>query len=170
MFRGIVLAALVALSGAAPQAPASGWVEIAWPFPRDAWPAGKAYRCRDCDLEVYIRPKLGFCNCTTGVTDDAEVDAVSDVDMISLDFDAHAPGEPVEAAGLRGRARGYTLRMPDGAARAAIGFALSSKCDLLVAAGLGPDAADPARISALLESRPVIAWIKTALGLTRLSM
>jgi hypothetical protein len=171
MVRGVVLAALVALTGAAPQAPpASGWEEIAWPFPRDAWPAGKAYRCRDCDLEVYIRAKLGFCNCTTGVTDDAEVDAVSDVDMISQEFDAPAPGEMVEAAGLRGRARGYAVRMPDGTARAAVGFALSSKCDLLVAAGLGRDAADPARVAALLGSPPVAAWIAGSLGLPGLAM
>ena len=22
-----------------------GWREIAWPFPRDGWPAGRAFRC-----------------------------------------------------------------------------------------------------------------------------
>ena len=170
MVRGAVLAALIALSGAAPRAPAAGWDEIAWPFPRDAWPAGKAYRCRDCDLEVTIRPKIGFCNCTTGDTDDAEVDAVSDVDMISLDFEGLASGEPVEAAGLRGRVRGYTLRMPDGATRTAVGLALSSKCDLLAVAGLGSGATDRARVSALLGSAPVTAWIAASLSLPRRSM
>ena len=24
---------------------AEGWREIAWPFPRDGWPAGRAFRC-----------------------------------------------------------------------------------------------------------------------------
>ena len=55
----ILMAALAfgALSGVAayqkvaPQA-ASGddrrWREIAWPYPRDAWPAGRAFRCDGC--------------------------------------------------------------------------------------------------------------------------
>lgn len=170
MVRGAVLIALVALSGAAPQAPAAGWDEIAWPFPRDAWPAGRAFRCRDCDLDVYVRPKLGFCNCATGVTGDAEVDAVSDVDMISPDFEAPAPGEPVQAAGLRGRARDYVLHLLGAGARAAAGYALSSKCDLLVAAGLGRDAGDRARVSGLLDSAPVAGWIAASLGLKRGTM
>ena len=29
------------------------WQEIAWPFPRDGWPAGRAFRCADCgDVEL----------------------------------------------------------------------------------------------------------------------
>ena len=45
---------------------ATGWRRIAWPFPRDAFPAGRAWT-RD-GTEVYVRPKLGFCgNCETGV-------------------------------------------------------------------------------------------------------
>ena len=53
---------------------ATGWRRIAWPFPRDAFPAGRAWR-RD-DTEVYVRPKLGFCgNCDTGVVEEAAVKA-----------------------------------------------------------------------------------------------
>ena len=41
--------ALGALSGVAAYqnaAPRAGdWHEIAWPFPRDGWPAGRAFRC-----------------------------------------------------------------------------------------------------------------------------
>jgi len=41
--------ALSALSGVAAYehaAPRAGdWQEIAWPFPRDGWPAGRAFRC-----------------------------------------------------------------------------------------------------------------------------
>ena len=162
MSRALLLMALIALSGAAPRSPVTGWDEVAWPFARDAWPAGRAFRCRDCDLDVYIRPKLGFCNCTTGVTDDAEVDAVSDLDMISPEFDPAGPGGGVAAAGLLGRARDYTIRAPGGL-RNAVGVALSSQCDLLVAAALGRDA-DRARVTALLESAPMAAWISRELG------
>src|ERR1700749_2945110 len=50
------------------------WREITWPFPRDGWPAGRAFRCgaSACgeQVELYVRPKIGFCNCDTGVADD----------------------------------------------------------------------------------------------------
>ena len=75
--------ALGALSGAAAvrEAPVEDaaprdavWRDIAWPFPRDAWPAGRAFRCdaASCGhaVEIYLRPKIGFCNCDTGVADD----------------------------------------------------------------------------------------------------
>src|SRR5262249_50676463 len=62
---------------------ASQWREISWPFPRDGWPAGRAFRCESCGgalggAEIYVRAKIGFCNCTTGVADDDEVDRVAD--------------------------------------------------------------------------------------------
>src|ERR1700743_1668054 len=63
------------------------WREISWPYPRDGWAAGRALRCEGCGgdlrgVELYVRPKIGFCNCTTGVTDDEEVDRVADLDLI----------------------------------------------------------------------------------------
>src|ERR1700694_200305 len=46
------------------------WTEVKWPFPLDQWGVGRAFVCRaaDCGREVdlYLRAKLGFCNCTTG--------------------------------------------------------------------------------------------------------
>ena len=78
---GSVLAVLLAWSGlprhAAATATAPVWTEIAWPFPNDPWGKGKAFRCRaaDCGAEVnvYLRAKIGFCNCTTGVADDEDL-------------------------------------------------------------------------------------------------
>src|SRR5712671_6130005 len=68
-------------SDAAISAPA--WTEIKWPFPLDQWGTGRAFQCRagDCGAEVniYLRAKLGFCNCATGVSDDAELDRVGDL-------------------------------------------------------------------------------------------
>src|ERR1700710_2604228 len=75
-----------------------GWREIAWPFPRDGWPAGRAFRCADnaCGdaVEVYVRPKIGFCNCDSGVADDDEVDRVADLDLISERFVPSEAGQP----------------------------------------------------------------------------
>ena len=82
-------------------------------------------------------------------------------------FSAPAEGTPARAAGLAGRARTYLVRMPDGARRDAAGFALSSGCDLLVAAAIGRDAADRDRVVTLLESGPVAGWLNAKLGRAR---
>src|ERR1700736_3556697 len=118
-----------------------GWREIAWPFPRDGWPAGRAFRCSvvSCgdEIEVYVRPKLGFCNCDSGVADDDEVDRVADLDLLSDRFVPLESGKVVRVAGMAGRMRSYNVRMPDGAQRPAIGIAASRRCDLMVAVALG---------------------------------
>ena len=120
----ITIAALVfgALSGVAayqkvrPQASAGErhWQEIAWPYPRDGWPAGRAFRCDGCvgGIELYVRPKIGFCNCDSGVADDDEVDRVADLDLISERFAPLAPGKVIRVADLSGRSRAYDLDMP----------------------------------------------------------
>ncbi len=35
---------------------------------------------------LYVRPKIGFCNCDSGVADDDEVDRVADLDLMSERF------------------------------------------------------------------------------------
>src|SRR5712675_1415970 len=92
-----------------------GWREIAWPFPRDGWPAGRAFRCATelCgdEIEVYVRPKAGFCNCDSGVADDDEVDRVADLDLMSERFAAREAGNVVRVADMPGRIRAYDLDM-----------------------------------------------------------
>src|SRR5258708_39050122 len=50
------------------------WTEVQWPFPLDEWGKGKAFQCdaAHCGavVNLYLRAKIGFCNCTTGVSDD----------------------------------------------------------------------------------------------------
>lgn len=173
MWRPLVLAALLPMIGSvapAPADPSQGWQEIAWPFPRDAWPPGRAFRCTQAscggELEVYLRPKLGFCNCATGVSGDSEVDAVSDVDEIADDFRPVRTGEPVTIDGMAGLTRAYILHMPNGTIRPAAGFAVSHRCDVIVAASQGASAgsAEARRgITALIEKTPVSAWLKSKL-------
>ncbi|GKQ54366.1 hypothetical protein [Bradyrhizobium sp. Ce-3] len=147
---------------------AAQWREIAWPFPRDGWPAGRAFRCgaAECgaEVEIYLRPKLGFCNCDSGVADDDEVDRVSDVDMISPRFAARKAGDVVDVADMHGRIRAYDLGMPK-EKRIAIGIALSHRCDLMavVAQGNG-DAAQVQRATlALLGSEEITKWMTAAM-------
>jgi hypothetical protein len=142
------------------------WQEISWPFPRDGWPAGRAFRCADCGgVELYVRPKIGFCNCDTGVADDEEVDRVADLDLISPRFVALAPGRPVWLADMAGRARAYDLSMQDGS-HTAIGFALSHRCDLVVAVALGRSGAGGLQLEAqrFLESQGLHRWMLGTLG------
>lgn len=170
----LVLAAL-GLSGVgayqlAPQsAQTSGhWRELAWPFPRDGWPAGRAFRCEGggCDgAELYVRAKRGFCNCDSGVADDDEVDRIADIDLITPRFTAIAPGEVVHVGEMHGRARRYDLAIYDGASHAAVGLAVSRRCDLFVAAAQGRGDANAMQHAALafLETHEMKAWVTAAL-------
>ncbi len=119
--------------------------EIAWPFPRDGWPAGRAFRCDGdvCggEVEVYVRPKLGFCNCDTGVADDDEVDRVADLDLMSERFVPLRAGQGDPARRHVRTLRTYDLAMSDGSRHTAVGIAVSHRCDLLVAVAQGKGAA-----------------------------
>jgi hypothetical protein len=142
------------------------WQEIPWPFPRDGWPAGRAFRCADCgDVGLYVRPKIGFCNCEAGVADDDEVDRVADLDLISPRFVPLAAGRMVRVADMAGRSRAYELAMADGS-HAAIGFALSHRCDLVVAVALGKVAEGGLQQEAeqFLESQGLHRWVLASLG------
>jgi hypothetical protein len=145
------------------------WQEIAWPFARDGWPAGRAFRCMSAGCgegsELYVRAKLGFCNCDSGVADDDEVDRVADLDLISPRFQPREAGQAVHVAGMPGRARAYDLMMPGGSRHAAIGFALSRRCDLMVAVVQGAHDASALQRAArdLLERHEMHQWMLAAL-------
>jgi hypothetical protein len=145
------------------------WHEIAWPFPRDGWPAGRAFHCDAAacgtEAELYVRPKIGFCTCDTGVADDDEVDRVADLDLISQRFTPLAAGQIIKVAGLTGRVRGYDLGLGNGSIRTAIGFALSRRCDLMVAVvqGEGPAPAVQHVAEDFLNSEPMVHWMMAEL-------
>jgi hypothetical protein len=164
-------AAICTLSGSAgsERARPEAWREIAWPFPRDGWPAGRAFRCatESCgdELEVYVRPKIGFCNCDTGVADDDEVDRVTDLDLLSERFAPLEPGKAIRIADMPGRLRRYDLRMSDGSRHTAIGIAVSRRCDLLVAVVQGKGAAAGVQRVALdfLGAADMTRWMTAAM-------
>ena len=90
------------------------WTEVAWPFPMDQWGKGKAFRCKaaDCGTEVklYVRAKIGFCNCTTGVADDEELDRMSDFDLLgNRNCEPLGAGRPITVAWMKGRSRSYAI-------------------------------------------------------------
>jgi hypothetical protein len=161
------LSGVAAYVGARPAV--AGWREIAWPFPRDGWPAGRAFRCDAAlcggEIELYVRPKIGFCNCDSGVADDDEVDRVADLDLISEKFVALEPGNVVQVAAMSGRIRNYNLQMQDGSEHTAVGIALSRRCDLLVVAAQGKAPGSGLQHIALdfLAKEDVTRWMTAAL-------
>ena len=145
------------------------WREIAWPFPRDGWPAGRAFRCDaagcGAEVELYVRPKIGFCNCDNGVADDDEVDRVADLDLMSDRFVPREAGQAIQIDGMSGRSRSYDLRIAGGSKRIAVGFALARRCDLLVAAvqGDGPAASVQRAALDFLGTDAMVRWMRSAL-------
>ncbi len=164
------LATMLTASAAVPPA-STAWRAVAWPFPRDAWPAGIAFECAPATcgapVRLYIRPKRGFCaNCDTGVTSDAEVDGVADLDMVAADFTPLASGEPLAVGDMAGRQRAYTLLLPHGRRSPALGMAMTRRkqCDLVVAVAEGAVTSRARNaIATLLASGRVTPWIGRAL-------
>ncbi len=170
----VAVLAIGALSGVAAYEHASrprvqAWQEIAWPFPRDGWPAGRAFRCDVAlcgdDVELYVRPKVGFCNCDSGVADDDEVDRVADLDLMSERFAPLEPGRVVRVAEMPGRLRSYDLRMSDGSRHGSVGIAVSRRCDLFVAVAHGKGTATDVQRVALdfLGSSDMARWMTSAM-------
>jgi hypothetical protein len=111
------------------------WSEARWPFPIDQWGGGWAFQCKaaDCGIEVnlYLRPKIGFCNCETGVADDAELDRVSDLDLVGNERSALGSGRPITVHWMKGRSRGYKVSVPS--VKSVLSLAFNSRCDVVVA-------------------------------------
>ena len=145
------------------------WTVAAWPFPMDQWGQGWAYQCKsaDCGIEVnlYLRPKIGFCNCQTGVADDEELDRVSDVDLIGNEGSALGPGRPIAVHWMKGRSRRYRVGAPS--AKSVLSLAFNDRCDVIVAtvtAGNDP-VAQEAAVLEFLNGDLVLNWAKVVLGL-----
>src|ERR1700716_473689 len=85
------------------------WTEAKWPFPIDQWGTGRAFNCKPADcgtgVMLYLRAKLGFCNCTTGVADDEELERVGDVDLVDSRSSALGSGRPITVHWMKGRSR-----------------------------------------------------------------
>ena len=145
------------------------WTETKWPFLQDQWGIGKAFACMPADcgvkVDVFIRPKIGFCNCSTGVSDDNELERVADTDLVSPTVRPLGPGSPVKIGWMRGLSRLY--RASDEKANL-LSVAFNDECDVVVAvASLGkadPNVVAPALVS-FLNSTPMVLWAKKELGL-----
>ena len=148
------------------------WTEVQWPFPMDQWGKGKAFRCKpsDCGSEVtvYVRAKIGFCNCTTGVSDDEELDRISDYDLLGNKLAALGPGRPIAVAWMKGRSRAFTVGGLQPLGKSALSVGFNDRCDAIVATAVlaqeQPGAIEPAVLE-FLNSKTVVHWAEITLGL-----
>ena len=146
------------------------WSEVKWPFPLDQWGVGRAFRCQavECgaDISLYLRAKLGFCNCATGVSDDAELDRVGDLELLSAKFNGLREGRAITVGWMKGRSRPYRVAMRYGSPRTALAIAFNDKCDVVVATIVADDilAAERAALG-FLNGDLVLRWAEKELGL-----
>jgi hypothetical protein len=170
LLAGDAMTAGVGRQPAGASAPRAAWSEVKWPFPLDQWGIGRAFQCRtaDCgaDISLYLRAKLGFCNCTTGVSDDTELDRVGDLELLSDKFNGLRDGQPIAVGWMNGRSRPYRVSMPYASPRTVLAVAFNDKCDVVVATVVADDvpAAERAAL-AFLNGDLVLRWAEKELGL-----
>ena len=148
------------------------WTEVKWPFPIDQWGTGRAFACKaaDCGAEVslYLRAKLGSCNCTTGIAEDADLDRMSDLDLVGGEVSPLDAGRPIAVGSMKGRSRAYALTGGNRPGKSALSVAFNDRCDMIVATAvvlhdqavtIEPD------VMEFLNSRSVLHWAEIVLGL-----
>ena len=171
------LVAVVALRPGTSHAPTNAtrqaaWSEEAWPFPTDPWGKGKAFVCKEADcgaeVHVYFRAKIGFCNCATGVSDDEELDRISDFDLFGNKLSPLAPGREISVAWMKGRSRPFSIGATHPARHSALSVGFNDRCDAIIATALvqgdKPAAVEPAVLE-FLNSQTVVHWAEITLGL-----
>ncbi len=157
---------------AAAPAARTAFNEVKWPFPLDQWGRGKAYECSaaECGTKVslYVRAKIGFCNCETGVADDEELERISDFLLAGEKVAAMGDGRPISVGWMKGRSRSYRLVADKRPGPAALAIGFNDKCDAIVATAVvqheRPGEVE-ARVVEFLNSPTILRWAEVTLGL-----
>jgi hypothetical protein len=141
-------------------------------FPIDQWGTGRAFACNatNCGSKVrlYVRAKLGSCNCTTGIADDSDLDRMSDFDLVGGEVSPVGAGKPIAVGWMKGRSRSYTFVGRNSPGKSAVSIAVNDRCDMVVATAVMPHGSPtPIEPSVLefLNSRTVLDWAQIVLGI-----
>jgi hypothetical protein len=113
------------------------------------------------EVDVYLRPKIGFCKCASGVDDDDELERVSDIGLLANKTVVLGPGRPIEVGWMKGRSQRYAIA--GSTEGQVLSIAFNDQCDVIVALvtleRTNQDAIEPAVI-AFLNSDRVLRWAK----------
>jgi hypothetical protein len=169
---GLAVCLTLKSSGSTPAPVRPIWTEIKWGFPVDQWGGGKAFHCDavacGTDVDVFVRPKIGFCKCTSGVDDDAELERVADFDLFGDQHSALSPGHPISVRWMTGRSRPYSFPRSFGQTKLILTIAFNDRCDAVVATATAshnsPEEIETV-VLGLLSGDQVIHWIEQTLGL-----
>ena len=146
--------------------PPAGWKSSDWPFLKDQFPAGLAFDCllSECsgELRVTVRTKIGFCNCVTGVSDDDELERVSDLDLLSMRSIPFGEGREISIRGLKGRIRLYSSQDE---VRFLTSIAYNNQCDVVVVTGIGTIDHLEEKVKSIISSNQVYNWVSKRLRL-----
>jgi hypothetical protein len=172
-----ILAALMFVEPrAAPQpfnaAGQAAWTEIEWPLPADVWSAGKAFRCSAAacggEVTLYVRAKIGFCNCTTGVADDDELERLADLYLFAGRHSPDGPGHLIGVAWMKGRSRSYSIAGGQQHGKSALTIAFNDRCDAIVATAIvAHDQTEVVEnaVLAFVNGAIILKWAQLTLGL-----
>src|SRR5207248_8103485 len=72
-----------------------------------------------------------------GVSDDAELERVGDVELLGDKFSAPGDGHPIAVAWMKGRSRAYDV--PGRTPASTLAIAFNDRCDVIVATAVVPD-------------------------------
>ena len=147
------------------------WVDEKWPFSIDQWGTGHAFGCAadQCghEIHLYLRAKIGFCRCTTGVSNDDEIDRVGDLEFIGAHYEPLAPGHALTAGLMTGRARLFAVDHPRESPTTVLTIALAHKCDSIVATVLTKPYVQSEledQVLEFLRSAAVQQWVEAQTG------
>jgi hypothetical protein len=119
-------------------------------------------------VTIYLRAKLGFCDCATGIADDGDLERMSDFDLVGGEVSSLGTGRPIAVGTMKGRSRAYALIGHNRIGRTAISLVFNDRCDMVSAmAVLSHDRPETigSRIVEFLNSSIVLRWAEVALGL-----
>jgi len=147
------------------------WTEVSWPFAVDQWGRGRAFQCKPAhcgaEVEIYLRAKLGSCNCATGIADDGELDRMGDLALVGGEVLPLRAGSPIMTGWMKGRTRTYALTARRSPHRTAISVVFNDRCDMIVATAVLPRdrlATIEPFVLEFLNSGPVLRWAEVTLG------
>jgi hypothetical protein len=133
----------------------SAWRATAWPFLRDQWGDGIALSCPasrcGAETQLYLRTKVGFCDCFNHVEDDDDIDRLTDFDLIGgAQVMPLGPGRRRSLAAGPARLRSFRLEGSRGEVRHAVAVVLAVDCQARVAMLVSERSATPTLEAAVL--------------------